>query len=380
MSDLDLLLSVPQLLKLVEQFPSFTEPLPFTKLFMMGGLEQGDGDRLIFEKIRNDRRLGGVRGPESEAFSATAPNRKVIEQGFIHSAEKEIIHPKELFLRAGPGTFMRANAENVVVRAVQRITSRLLRNREYVCARLLQNTAGVTLSAANTDFPTGSITINNTVTIDGGLQTLAATAPWSVATTKMLSGGPNQLPNFHRTLESNGFEAFRLIVNRAVAAAISGNLEAQTWLTTLGGVTIETIQRALQARGRQGEPGYIDPFAPNVFSGLGGIPNWHTWDHGFENGAATFTRYLADGIGILLPQDLTGVLGFGEGPVFVPSSQQVIGDASQAAELFMVRRGIQLYAYRTVDDTGNLVIVGRDTFVPIVRNELGILSLSNLAS
>lgn len=376
MSDLDLLLSVPTMMELVEQFPSFTDPLPFTRLFQMGGTEQADGDRIIYEKITNDRRLAAVRGHESEAFSATAPNRKLIEQGFVHCAEKEIIHPKELFLRAGPGTFMRSNAQDVVVRAVQRIVSRLLRTREYICATLL-NSGTVTLSSANTAFPTGGITVNNTVNIDGSLQTVAAPAAWDVASTKMLSAS-GQIQTFHRTLEQNGFNAGRLIINRDVAAAVTGNLEAQTWLTTNGGVTIDTIRRALQAVGRQGEG--AEPFTPSVLSGLGAIGEWNIWDHGYVNRSSVFTRYLSDGVGVLLPDDLTNVLGFAEGPVFVPNTQQVIGDADRASDLFAVKRGIQLYAYRTVDDTGNIVIVGRDTFVPFVRNELGVLNLTNLST
>jgi len=380
MSDLDLLLSVPTLTELVEQFPSFTDPLPYTKLFQQGGMEQADGDRIVFEKLQNDRRLGAVRGHESEAYSATAPNRKMVEQGLIHAAEKEIIHPKELFLRAGPGTFMRANAENVIVRAVRRIVSRLLRTREYVCSQLMLNTAGASLANSNTAFDAGAVTVANTVTIDGGLQTIAAGAAWDVAATKMLSA-ENQLLAFLRKYEENGFEAGTFIINRELAAAISGNTEAQTWLVNNGGVTIETIQRALiSGATRQGEAGMRDPFVGSVFSGLGGIPDWYVWDHGFVNRAGTFTRYHTDGLGVMLPEDLSGVLGFAEGPVFVPSSNQVIGDAEQAADLFAMRRGIQVYAYRTVDDTGNIVIVGRDTFAPLVRNELGILNVTGLST
>ena len=382
MSDIDLLLSVPTFMDLVEQYPSFSNPLPFTQLFMQGGSEQVDGDRIIFEKIQNDRRLAAVRGQESQGYRATAPDRKIVEQGLIHAAESEIIHPKELFLRAGPGSFMRSNAGNVVVRAVKRIMSRLLRTREYVASQLL--TAGtVTLSNANTAFPAGANTVVNTVTIDGNLQTLAASAKWSTPSTLMLSGdlaAVNQLPKMIQTLEDNGFEASRFITNRQVVAGVSGNLEAQTWLVNNGGLTIDSIKGALRAGAtRQGEPGRRDPWTPHTYSGLGDVPEWLVWDHHYTNRSNAVTRYIGSGIGVLLPDDLTDVLGFAEGPVFVPNGQQVIGDASQAADLFAVRNGIQLYAYRTVDDTGNIVIVGRDTFVPFVRNELGVLNLTNLA-
>lgn len=382
MSELDLLLSVPSFLDLVEQYPSFTEPLPFTQLFMRGGLETADGDRIIYERITNDRRLAAVRGPEAQAYVATEPNTVVIDQGLICTAEKEILHPKRLFLRAGHGTFLRSNAQDVIVRAVKRITSRLLRTREYVCATLLA--AGtVSLNPSNTAFPATANTVVNTVSIAGSLQTLAATAKWNVASTLMLSGDPatvNQLPKMAQTLEDNGFEPGMLIVNRGVAAGVSGNLEAQTWLVNNGGQTIDMVRAMSRVNAsRQGQPGRRDPWEPHAFSGLGDIPTWLVWDHHYLNRSSAVTRYLGTGIGILLPSDLDGVLGFAEGPVFVPQGQQVIGDAEQAASLFAVRQGIQLYAYRTVDDTGNIIIVGRDTFVPMVRNNLGILNLTNLA-
>lgn len=373
MADLDLLLSVPVLAGAIEQYPSLTKPLPFTRLFEMGGKSSYDGDRYIFKKITNDRRLGAVRGPESEAFTATRPNEKVVEQGFIHTAEKEVIHPKELFLRSGPGELMRSNADDVVARAADRIISRLMRTREYVSSQLLTNSSGVALNKTNTAFLQKANSVVNTMTIDGSLQTLAMSAPWNTDSTKLFSDASNnQIPALHRTLEANGHQAFRIIISRAVAAAISGNIEAQLWLTTNGGMTIDTIRRSLEAIGRQGQG--EDVFVPSVLSGLGGIPAWNVWDHGYTNRSGTFTRYLGDTVAVVVPEDLTDVLEFVEGPVFTPNLQQVIGDAKQAADLFSVRRGITLYAYRTVDDVGSIVIVGRDSFLPVVRNELGVLT------
>lgn len=377
MSELDLLLSVPKLLDLVEQFPSISEDLPFTKLFQAGEKQTTDGDLVIFEKVQNDRRLAAIRGPSAEAFSATEPDSVVIKQGMVHSAEKEILTPERLFLRAGKGVFLRSNADGIVVRAVQRIISRLLRTREYVCSQLLQNTAGVAIAPGSAAWVTGANTVTNTVSIQGGLTTSAAGAQWDVATTKMLSAA-NQLLQFKRAMEGNGHRPYYFLMNQDLEAAITGNLEAQTWLTANGVTTLDAIRRALETGPRVQGAG-DNPFEPNAFSGLGGIKSWHTWDHHYTNGAGTVTRYLADGIGIMLPKELDSVLGFAEGPVFIPNTQQVIGNAEQAADLFAVRPGIQVYAYRNVNDTGAITIIGRDTFVPYVKDELGILNITGLS-
>ena len=91
------------------------------------------------------------------------------------------------------------------------------------------------------------------------------------------------------------------------------------------------------------------------------------------------TRYLDDGKGILLPNELDEVLGFAEGIVFIPNEQNVIGDAEQARELISVRNGIQVYAYRP-EGTTSVVIVGLDSFLPYIKNELGILLITGLTS
>ena len=382
MSELDLLLSVPTLLELVEQFPSFTDPLPFTRLFSMGESQDLDGDLVIYEKIQNDRRLAAVRGHSAEPFAASEPDSILVKQGTIQSAEKETITAERLFLRGGGGVLLKSNADQVVVRAVRRIISRLLRTREYVAATLLQSAAGVALTSANTAFVANAITVTNTVNIQGGLQTVAAPTTWDIATTKMLSAA-GQLLTFKRTMENNGFRPARFIMNQRTEAAIVGNLEAQTWLTANGASTMTIINRALETgpriQGNASSANRDDAFEANAFSGLGGVRNWHTWDHHYTNGAAAVTRYLADGIGIMLPEELDEVLGFAEGIVFIPSDEPVIGDAEQAAELFSARNGINVYAYRP-EGTTSVVIVGVDSFLPYVKNELGVLNITGLTT
>ena len=93
MSQLDLLLSVPHLAELVKQRTPMSAPGPFTQLFRQGGIEMADGDRVLYEKRRYDRKLAAVRTVDGESFSRAMPNRKMVEQGLIHFTTKRILFP-----------------------------------------------------------------------------------------------------------------------------------------------------------------------------------------------------------------------------------------------------------------------------------------------
>lgn len=375
MSALDVLLSVPVLMNMVDRFPGLTKPGPFQQLFMKGDLVEADGDRAVFKRYTNDRRLAGVRTPSSQAHQETSPSQDVIDIGFVHCAVKETLTPQMLYSTAGPALIMRDNAEDVVARTAKRLMSRLLRTSEYVCARVLQDASGVTISPSAAAWIGGANEVTSTVTIPGGLQSLAMAAKWDIETTRMFSDtSGNQLPAAHNTFEANGHRAYHAIMNRFVAAALQGNIEAQTFLVNQG-VTPQILERALRSGATmQGEDGDL---SGSVFNGLGNIPLWHSFDHGYENGAGTFTRYMDSDKVILLPEALDEVLGFAEGPVYIPNMQQVIG-AEQADELFSRRTGPQLYAYRTVDDVGSIVLVARYSFIPVVKNNLGALRLTGV--
>ena len=115
MSQLDLLLSVPSLAELVKQRTPMSAPGPFTQAFRMGGIEEVDGDRVLYEKRRYDRKLAAVRAVDGESFEKKQPDRKVVEQGLVHVTSKRILTPKELYLTAGIGTFLRSNVSSLIV-------------------------------------------------------------------------------------------------------------------------------------------------------------------------------------------------------------------------------------------------------------------------
>lgn len=379
MSQLDFLLSVPTMGRIVDKFPSLTKPGPFTSLFQMGGIEKAPGGRYYYEKITNDRRLAAIRDYEAAGFVSPKPTRRFVDQGMIVVAEKEIITPKELFMIAAPGMPLVANAGEVIARAVLRGFARLHRTREYFCARLLQDASGVSISPSATAWLTGATQVTETVNIDGSLQTYAVAAGWDVETTRLISGD-TQLADAQRTYEGNGFVAEHLIYSRDTAKAIVGNIEAQTWLSHNGLQSMEFYRANLAASARlQGEG--ADLLAANALSGIGDVPKHVTLEHHYTNGSGTVTRYMDDGKVIMLPgkDRLQEVLGFVEGPVFVPRNNNVIG-AEAAAEFFDVKLGMQAYAMRSDDDVPTITICFRDAFVPVVRNENGVLCLTGVTS
>ena len=381
MSELDLLAGVPTFLKLTERFKSSKNPRAFTQLFMSGGVEQMDGDDAIYELLINDRKLAAPRGRRADGFRRDAPNDKYIEQGLIHAKETEVIYPDELFLKAAAGTPMKSNANIVIARAAARIWNRLMLFREYVCARYLQDAAGVALNSSNTDFDTGAVTQAQNVVMRGGLVTQAAGAAWSTPATLMLSGN-NQLPQFLNTIEANGYEGVRLIINRNTAKSVAGNLEAQTWLTNNGNVTVNHIKNFSNALGDPQSRMGRDPFERNVLSGLGGIPDWNVWHHGHETRTGAFKTFMDNDKAILLPSfdsaDGESPIGFAEGPSIIPDPRIAIGNGEQAQELFSKQRGIVIWAYREVGDAAPLVIVGEDHFLPLVKDNNSILSITGL--
>lgn len=382
MSELDLLAGVPTFLNLVERFKQSRDPRPFTKLFMAGGTETADGDEAIVERLVNDRKIAAARGRRSDAYQFDPPDNKYIKSGLIHTKIKEVLYPDELFLKAAAGSPMRSNAGLTIARAASRLYNRMMLLREYVCARLLQDAGGVAINPANIAFEQGAIKQSITVTMEGGLVTLPAGAVWTNAATKILSG-PTQLPDFLDQIEANGYEGVRFLIGRALAKAIMGNTEAQTWLTTNGGVTIDTVRNFAKALTDPGSVRKQDPFAPNILSGLGSVPLWHIFNHGYEDRNGAFTRFMDQDKAILLPDLATegeeSPLTLVEGPVITPDGNQAISNGEQAQELFSQSRGIAIWAYRAVGDSGELVLVGEDSFLPMVKDNNAILSVTGLA-
>jgi len=381
MSDLNLLAGVPTFLKLTERFKSSKNPRAFTQLFMQGGVEKTDGDTAIYELLINDRKLAAPRGRRATGFRRDSIANKYVEQGLIHAKETERIYPDELFLNAAYGTPMKANAGAVIAKTAARIYNRLLLFREYVCARYLQDSAGVSLNASNTDFDAGAVQQAQNVVMRGGLVTQTAGAAWSTPATKMLSGTA-QLPAFLNAIEANGYEGVRLIINRNTAKSVAGNTEAQTWLTNNGNITVNHIKEFSNALGDPQSRAGRDPFEKNILSGLGGIPAWHVWHHGFEKRDDSFTTFMDDDKAILLPSfdpsEGESPIALAEGPSIIPNPQQAIGNGEEASKLFSQQRGIVIWAYREPGDTGALVIVGEDHFLPLVKDNNSVLQINGL--
>ena len=380
MSELELLASVPTLGKLTEQFLTMKQPGPFARLFKTN-TDSADGMVYIWPKLRNDRRLAPPSDVDVPAYIETAPNERYVKTGLVHLSVKERITPKELFIRSGIGSPLKGNARSRIIKAVERNMARLYRGMEYISAKVLQNTAGVDLSNSNTDFPSGATFLNEELTIDNGLQTLAAGAQWDIDTTELVSG-TNQLEDLISTFEGNGYAAGRLIINRDLAKQVSKNLEAQTWLTANGGMTIDFWKKLLGAFGEPDAVKGIDAKLESVLSGIGDIPIWSVWHHTYEDRSGTTTRYMDNDKSILLPSDEDirerESLVWVDGPVIQPNEEVVIGDAAAAEDLFNVTRGVGAYAYREHDDVGALYVVHRASFLPLVKDELSVLSHTGL--
>lgn len=381
MSQLDYLLSPHSLMEMVRQRGPQGDFGPFTKLFKMGKAPriEGGGKRVIFEKRQYDQSLAGVGTIGSEPFRKAKVNRKVVEQGFIHLSASDILGPEDLFEQVGLGELGNPDfaPEDLIADKLAELMGTVFLAAEYACSEFLTNASGLSLTSSNTAFPTGACKVNVTATIDGSLQTSAQTAKWSNSATKFISDATNtQLPSAMRTLEANGHRPYRMIHSRKVAAAVVGNTEAAQWLTTLGGQTIEFFKGALNAASAGGVP-YEDPFRPNVLSGIGDVPLWHTWDHGYRNRSGTFTRFMPDTAALLLPERIDQVLGFAEGYSAIPNGPDVYG-AEQAKELIKPVKGMTAFAVRQGGSTPKIELVVRYAFAPVVRDELGVLLLTNV--
>jgi len=378
MAEIDLIAGTATLGKLVEQYEAVRGDLPITNLYKSGEEEEVEAMDYIWQKRKRPRTLAGVSSVSGQSYVGKEPDNDYIHSRLIHITIKEKLTPERLFLRSGPGEYLRSNASNVIVKTAERILSQLYMTTEAIGARQLQDVGGVAINAANTLFPTGAVGMNYNLTIDGGLQNVAAGAAWDLPATKILSADA-QLSDFISLLEANGHAAGKFLCQREIVKAIVGNTEAQAWLTANGGITVEHFKRAVNAAARmQGQDG-VDAGEMSVFSGLGGIPEWHVMHHGFENRAGTFTRYLDPDKAILLPPDLTDVLCFIEGPSFIPEGN-LVGDVTEAADMVAMKKGVQLFAMREHDETGAIWIIGRRSFLPLVKSELGVLQLNSLTT
>jgi hypothetical protein len=370
MSELDILLGATALTESVTDFARLTAPLPTEQLFRSGGFEQIDGERCVFEVVQNDRQLGGVRHIDGQAHNNSLEPSKLVSHGWITVKEKKTINPSRLFHRrgrynAGLGEF-RSNAQAIIADELEDLVSKCRRTREYFCARVIQDNAGVSYGPAAAAFPTNACELAGSLTVDGGLNNAAVTAAWSIESTKLLSDAANnQIPYFLDQMEANGHNVGHAIINRTVAAALFGNIEMQQFLVNQSGLSLEVLKQSLRANAsRQGQDGSLDG---SVFNGIGAVDKWHIFNHGYENGAGTFTKYYDDTKCVFLAADLRRNMAMYEGDVFIPE-RNIIGDAASAADLFSVKKGMNAFAYRLNDDVGSIVLVVTDTFYPAIKN------------
>lgn len=383
MAELDLLLGIPTLGKMTEQYMSLKKNGPFARKFQLVR-ETCDGETYVWDKIRNDRRLAAARAIDGDAFVEQAPNHGVKRTGFLHLAVKERLSPKKLFLTAAPGRLMARSAEEHIARAVARNVSRIYRAQEYVSARLMQDTAGVAFTSSNTAFPTGAVSINETMTIDGGLLQDTVGARWNIDTTEII-GGDSQLMASIQNLADRGFPAGQIIINRALAKEIARNLEAQTWFAQSMGWGVDFYKKLLAAfsgADSEGRPSGYQEDAGSALNGLGDIEKWHVWDDVYEDGNGTQQRYMDATKAVILPPDEvireSESMVWVDGPVIRPDGPGVIGDAQSAAQAFAVERGVVSYGWREPSDLGALWVVTRASFLPLVKNEFAIRSMTGL--
>lgn len=370
MSELNYLLGAAQLTDSVTQYARLTAPGPTEQIFREGGFEQLEGDRCAYEQIQNSRKLAGVRHIDGQAHNNSMEPAKIIEHGWITVKEKKVINPSRLFHRRGRGradlSNFKSNAQSIIADELEDLYSKCRRSREYFCARVIQDNAGVSYGPSVAAFPANACELAGSVTVDGGLPNAAVTAAWSLESTKILSDAANnQIPYFLEQMEANGHQVGHAIINRTVAAALFGNIEMQTFLVNQSGLTAEVLKQALKANAsRQGQDSNLDG---SIFNGIGAIDKWHIFNHGYENGAGTFTKYFDDTKCVFLSKDLKRNLTFYEGDVFKPN-RDLIGDVSEAADMWEVTQGMNAYAYRLNDDVGSIVLVVTDTFYPAVKN------------
>jgi hypothetical protein len=377
MAEIDLLLGVPALIEGVEQFELLDTPLLTEQIFRAGDYDQLDGDRVVYPKYAFDRSLAGVRGSGSNGHDNSLTEMTLVNHGWIHTSERTVIKPQRLFHRSGRQQLMRSNAAKIIADELGQLLGKHRRTREYFCARLLQDAAGVVVGPSNTDFPANANELTFTMTFDGTFQTFAANAPWNTETTKLFSDTTQQLPQVRSTMNANGHKPGHAIFTPAVAAAIQGNIEAQTFLVNQG-VTPEILKQYLMSNAsRQGQDSNL---TGSIFNGLGAIPKWHLAEHGYTNGAGTFQQYYDDDKFVVLTEDLKNSVALYEGDVFIPNIEQVMQNGFQADKLFSIKKGLVAYAYRQIDDVGSIVLCTRDCFYPAVRNELGHVLVSGVTA
>lgn len=191
-----------------------------------------------------------------------------------------------------------------------------------------------------------------------------------------------QLPAFKRALEDGGFNAKHFFGSLKLEAVMAGNAEVQTWLTA-NNFSVKRIEDFLASGSRAqgdlaGSP-EAGPLKPNAFSGLAGIPNWYTLDHYFIDGNGAKQRYLTPTVGVMIGQDEYSILGFAEGLVALPdpSKAGIIGDESEARDMFQTLFGLGLFAFIAPGGM-HINIACVDSFRPFIKNRLGVLAITGI--
>lgn len=352
------------------------DDLPTVKLFKMGRKpNRVEGDAAYFDKRVFKRRLAPLGGRDDTPHEIVKPEETEIKVGLLHTQVSQAFYPSELFIdRRGLGE-LKANAAARVATAVDEGISYVRRSQEKVTSSIMLS-AGGAVTVDSTLIPNTSIADSITYS---DIQTLAVAEKWDVDTAALLSG-ENQLQAAKKKLADAGYSPEFLIHTDVAARGLYGNDEVKDWLHTNNAFNVNYLTQYIpgydQAAARKGK----DPFAGGPLNGVGAIPQWLQWDHGYddEDAADAFTKFYDDTKAVMVGDSLDNIVGFAEGPALIPAGVNVIGGA-EAADLIAKRDGIVAYAYLEPTPPWRIVVVVSCHWVPYVLDGKGIVTLTKIS-
>lgn len=326
-----------------------------TKLFM----EQGMMDRQLGELVRLDKLVSSRALAPFGKLSANSIDRARMSRGHILADWLEItvsktIPMQEVEDQRYPGTAM-PNAPAVLKDELEDLVGQVIRSVEYVCTGVLWGDAngsgGATINSTNVP---GSEIVDS---LDFNLPTLTSLNAWSSPATRILA---DEMPPIINAGESNGGIRYGMALSRKeVTSSILKNNDVTDWLVNQVGLTAGIMSQANF----------------NAAGGIGQVPNWQEFIHGYQNDGGSFTRYVPNNQIVFLPaaEELPDYLGFVEGRIAVPRSGGDVVGAEQVASLHSHKdMGMVAFAIREAEPYSLKVIV-KYRFLPVVRNRLGLL-------
>jgi hypothetical protein len=372
---------MPRLLEHVKKHPAAKKPLPYTRLFREGRIEEAGLKRVQFFKTTMNQKLAGIGEVDSTPSIKRRTKSELIEEDLIHIDASVILTTDELYGTANieanrPSDVLLANAARVVDREMEDMIGSIYLTEEYFCAKMLQYNT-VAIGPNTSDFEQKKVKLNVSYTAaNGGITELAVGAKWDVAATDIINGA-NQLIAARKAFLAQRHRAYHAIHSIEVPAALKKNTELQKWFLNNGPMSVQFYRRATEEQAvTNGQDD--DPMQRNELSGIGAIPNWHTWEHYYEDRNDAVKYFTEKERITLLPQNYKKYLGFAEGLSYVPQGTNVIGAVADADNLVVTQRGMIAYAVRVGDEPGDIKLVIRKTFKPLIRDESSVFVLKGV--